>query len=193
MKTIPLVLTSLRFFLAPVLLWLAWAHPNRIAFGTILIAAFLSDVFDGILARRLGVATPALRRLDSTADSAFYIAATCAVWHLDRTAITTRLAPLLILAAFEITRYAFDFIKFRREASYDMWSSKLWGLLLFAAFFSLLALDRDGIIVSVAVYLGIVADGEGLIISIVLKQWQNDVPTLFHALRTRRRQGLANR
>ena len=44
-------------------------------FGVCLILAFLSDVFDGILARRLNVATPGLRRLDSIADSTFYVAA----------------------------------------------------------------------------------------------------------------------
>jgi phosphatidylglycerophosphate synthase len=35
------------------------------------VVAFLSDIFDGILARRLGVATANLRRLDSAADSAY--------------------------------------------------------------------------------------------------------------------------
>ena len=47
-------------------------------------------------------------------------------------AIADRWRPLAALVVLELTRYAFDFVKFRREASYHMWSSKLWGVLLFA-------------------------------------------------------------
>jgi hypothetical protein len=45
-------------------------------------------------------------------------------------------------------------VKFGREASYHMWSSKLWGIVLFAAFFSLLALGSDNRLVDAAIYLG---------------------------------------
>jgi hypothetical protein len=79
-----------------------------------------------------------------------------------------------------------DFFKFRREASYHMWSSKVWGVALFAGFFGLLVMGSSGAVVSCAIYLGIVADVEGLLISLVLPRWQADVPTLFHALRVRR-------
>src|ERR1700686_4057943 len=84
-STAPLLLTGLRAMLAPVMLLLAWYHPRPLAFAVCLILAFLSDVFDGILARRLNVATPGLRRLDSIADSVFYVAALLATWHLHST------------------------------------------------------------------------------------------------------------
>ena len=171
--------------MAPVVLFLAICYPSRVAFGACLVMAFLSDVFDGILARRLGVATPTLRRLDSIADSVFYIAAVFAAWFLHPTAIQECLVALLVLGALELARYAFDFAKFGREASYHMWSSKLWGIALFAGFFALLALGISGLPVSVAVYTGIIADVEGLAISMVLREWRTDVPTLIHAFRFR--------
>ena len=50
--------------------WVAAAIPGMgIALG------FLSDIFDGVMARRLGIATATLRRLDSVADAPFYVAA----------------------------------------------------------------------------------------------------------------------
>lgn len=58
-------------------------------------------------------------------------------------------------------------------------------LALFAGFFSLLALGRSGWPVSAAVWLGIVADLEGLAISVVLMRWVNDVPSVVHAWRLR--------
>ena len=181
LRALPLLLTATRAALAPVLVLLALFAPHRVAFAVCLVVAFLSDIFDGILARRLGVATANLRRLDSAADSAFYVAATFAVWHLHPFAITERWMPLLALATLEIGRYALDYAKFRREASYHMWSSKLWGIALFAGFMSLLAFENDGVLVDLMVYLGIAVDLEGLAVSLVLTTWQADVPTIFHA------------
>jgi CDP-diacylglycerol--glycerol-3-phosphate 3-phosphatidyltransferase len=66
-----------------------------------------------------------------------------------------------------------------------MWSSKLWGVALFVGFFALLALGIAGLPVSMAIYVGIVADLEGFAISIVLREWKTDIPTIFHALRLR--------
>jgi CDP-diacylglycerol--glycerol-3-phosphate 3-phosphatidyltransferase len=162
--------------------------PSPSAFATCLVLAFSSDVLDGIIARRLEVATPNLRRLDSFADSLFYVAATFAAWYLYPAAVTSRLQSLLLLAALELCRYAFDFVKFRKESSYHMWSSKAWGVALFVGFFSLLALGSDNIFLDLAIYLGIASDLEGLAISAVLPNWQSDIPTLIHALRLRTKQ-----
>jgi CDP-diacylglycerol--glycerol-3-phosphate 3-phosphatidyltransferase len=66
-----------------------------------------------------------------------------------------------------------------------MWSSKLWGIALFAGFLSVLGYGSSGLLVTLAVYIGILADLEGLAISVVLTEWKSDVPTLLHALRLR--------
>ena len=54
------------------------------------------------------------------------------------------------------------------------------------AFLSLLAFGADSGPVTLAGVLGIVCDLEGLAISLVLKRWQSDVPTLASALRIAR-------
>ena len=184
-ERVPLALTALRAALAPVVVGLALAWPVPWAFGACLAAAFVSDVFDGIVARRLGVATPGLRRLDSLADSVFYVAALFAAWHLHPDALRAQGPALALLGALELTRYAVDLRKFGKEASYHMWSSKLWGLALFAGFLALLVGGDDGVAVTAAIVLGIVADLEGLAISCTLKTWKSDVPSIVHALRLR--------
>jgi phosphatidylglycerophosphate synthase len=182
---ITLALTALRALLGPLVLLLAILWPNQIAFGICLTIAFLSDIFDGIIARRLNIATEGLRRLDSIADSIFYVAAAGAAWLLHPQAILDRIQPILVLIALEIVRYVFDYYKYRRETSYHMWSSKLWGIFLFIGFMSLLAFNDQGIFVTLFIYIGILADIEGLAISLTLKKWTHDVPTIFHALRLR--------
>jgi CDP-diacylglycerol--glycerol-3-phosphate 3-phosphatidyltransferase len=166
---------------------LALHDPDPILFGACLVAALVSDFLDGVLARRLQVATPNLRRLDSIADSLFYLAAAFAIWRLHPEAIARHWRALLVLGGLELARYAYDFRKFGREASYHMWSSKLWGLFLFAGSFCVLALDRVGLLFALAVYVGIASDLEGLAISVVMPVWRSDVPSLAHALRQRAR------
>jgi phosphatidylglycerophosphate synthase len=183
---LPLALTALRAFLAPFIVLLAIAWPNEMMFGMLLLVALLSDVFDGVIARRLGIATPTLRRLDSIADSMFYLCAMFAAWHLHKSQVSEYLIPLAVLLTLELARYAFDYAKFRREASYHMWSSKAWGLALFFCFLSLLSFGKGGWPIALAIYLGIAADLEGLAISVVLKKWRTDVPSIFHAIQLRR-------
>ena len=182
---IPLALTLLRALLAPVVVALALAWPAPAAFGACLVVAFLSDLFDGIIARRLGVATPGLRRLDSIADSIFYVAALFAAWHLHASVLREHAVALVALGALEAVRYVVDLRKFGKEASYHMWSSKLWGVALFAGFFALLVFGEARWFVPTAIWVGIVADVEGLSISWTLAAWRTDVPTIWHARRLR--------
>ncbi|HEX7977811.1 MAG TPA: CDP-alcohol phosphatidyltransferase family protein [Gemmatimonadaceae bacterium] len=181
----PIALTALRAALGPVVVLMALVWPNAAAFAVCLTLAFLSDYFDGVIARRLGVATAPLRRLDSIADTVFYLSALFAAWHLRSDILHPYVPALLALGTLEVARYAFDFLKFGREASYHMWSSKLWGITLVVAFFALLVYGRVGWPVALAIYAGIAADLEGLAISSVLREWRTDVRTIFHALELR--------
>jgi hypothetical protein len=102
--------------------------------------------------------------------------------------IRDNLALGAVLVLLELARYALDLCKFGREASYHMWSSKAWGIALFAGFVSVLVFDRGGLFAVAAIAVGIVADLEGLAISIALRSWRTDVPSIVHALRLRRSQ-----
>jgi CDP-diacylglycerol--glycerol-3-phosphate 3-phosphatidyltransferase len=184
-RAIPRLLTWCRIALGPVVILLAAFWPHPVAFAVCLAVAFLSDVFDGVLARRLGIATAGLRRLDSIADSIFYLSALSAVWALYPDVIARNRLPLSVLLLLECSRYAYDWWKFRREASYHTWSSKVWGLALFCGFASILVFGNDSAFVTAAVIVGIIADLEGLLISFALRSWRHDVPTIFHALKVR--------
>ena len=58
------MLVGLRFMIAPLLLLDALNGSTGIGFLGGYIIAVLSDIFDGIIARRLGVSTVALRQAD---------------------------------------------------------------------------------------------------------------------------------
>lgn len=182
---LPLALTTLRVCLAPVVIVLAIFHLRGAWMTACIVAALLSDYFDGVLARRLGVATAGLRRFDSIADTVFYAGVLYALWRLERHALLSYAVLLGSLLALEVIRAIFERIKFRQFAAYHMWSAKLWGLVLAVATIALLGYGYSGVLLPAALILGIVSDLEGLSISLLLKEARHDVPTVFHALRSR--------
>lgn len=186
LRNIPMALVVIRFCLAPTILLLAILQPAPTAFAACLVAAFLSDYFDGVIARRLGVATARLRRLDSIADTVFYVCAAIAIIVIAPHLLRPFWPAFAVLLLLEIARYVYDLRKFGKEASYHMWSSKLWGLFLFLGVFAALVFRAGGWPIALAIGWGIIADIEGLAISRVIRRWQPDIPTFWHARRLAR-------
>ena len=184
-RAIPLALTVLRLLLAPVLVWLVYANAPGLAFASVILVAFLSDYFDGLIARRIGVASAELRHFDSRADLVFYATAAWVVWQLRPDVVRAVAIPGLIVIGLDVVRHVFDFLKFGKDAAYHAWSAKAWGVSLALA---LVLLTGFGIVqpfVWIAVVLGLIAQVEGLLMSVVLTTWTHDVPTLTRAIRIR--------
>ncbi len=181
-----LALTGLRLVLGPVLVVMALRGVAGAPAVAIALAAFASDYFDGVLARRFGCDGAAVRRFDSATDTVFFLCAAWAVWHLHADIITPYLPLVWAIVALEAARYLFDWVKFRREAAYHDWSAKAWGLFLFAALVALLGWGRATPFLPIALGIGVAADLEGLAMSVILPSWTHDVKSVRHAWRIRR-------
>jgi phosphatidylglycerophosphate synthase len=193
LRSVPMGLTVLRLLLAPVLVWLVYASAPGVIFASVVLVAFVSDYFDGVIARRLGVASAELRHFDSRADLVFYATAAWAVWRLHPDVVRSVAIPALVVVGLDIVRHVFDFAKFGRDVAYHAWSSKVWGLSLALALVLLMGFGVSQPFVGITVVLGLIAQIEGLLISVALPVWTHDVPTLIHALRIRNAPGLGVR
>jgi phosphatidylglycerophosphate synthase len=181
---VSLALTLLRLVLAPALVVLAHTGAPGLVLAAALVAGFLSDILDGVVARRAGVVTPFLRRLDSSVDTVFYLGVVYAAWHRHPDTLRALAVPILIVLGGEALNYAAAYAKFRREASYHARSARLWGLLLFLALLTLLATGSAALL-PLALVAGILAQAESLAITLVLRGWRHDVPSVWNALRVR--------
>lgn len=159
--------------------------------GAMIAAGLVSDVYDGILARRWQTDTAALRVADSFADTIFYLGVLAAIVQRHWPALHQRLWLLAALLALEALRFAFDWIKYRRMASYHSYAAKVWGLLLAAATIALLCFNRAPWLLTLALVWGILCDLEGLAMSALLPQWTHDVKTLRRAFQLRRQMPVA--
>jgi CDP-diacylglycerol--glycerol-3-phosphate 3-phosphatidyltransferase len=161
---------------------LAFTRSGRAA-AAMLAAGFVSDIYDGVIARRFGVATAGLRRLDSAVDSVFYLAAAWCVWRLHPDAIRSHRWLIAVVIGTLVINHAFEIWKFGREASYHAWLAKAWGALLFASLVFLL-LAGDDWLLTVALCVGVASHVENFLITILLTECRTDVKSVFHVVRS---------
>lgn len=188
MRFIPLALIVVRALTAPLMVALAliggsWAAWPIVAAMTV---GLLSDIFDGIIARRLGVATPALRRLDSQTDAVFWLAVLASTWILHPAAVLAAAPWVGLLVVLEVACYALSFARFGRETSTHALLSKLWGLFLFAGFASFIVNGVAGPPFYAMVAVGALSQLDVIAIVLLLPRWTSDVPSAWHAWQLRR-------
>jgi CDP-diacylglycerol--glycerol-3-phosphate 3-phosphatidyltransferase len=150
------------------------------------IAAFWADYFDGALARRWKTVTPALRKADSFADTAFYLTLAVTTWSLHRDELAAHATALTLCLGSLGAWIVLDAVRWRQFAGFHAWSAKLFGVGLFVWTLLLYGGAATGWALPVACALGCISHVEGIAISLVLTRYSADVPTLWHALRTRR-------
>src|SRR5690242_19337249 len=102
-------MTLSRLFFAPLVIWLVLTDSQGWLISACILLEVLLDIFDGIVARRLGVATSRLRRTDSLVDTAFYLAILFCALAKHADALKQRWWMLGLLLAIEAVRYIFDY------------------------------------------------------------------------------------
>jgi phosphatidylglycerophosphate synthase len=125
---IPTALVILRFILGPLIWWSVELDLSRLWFLGGFFIAFVSDIFDGIIARRLNVSTPALRFADGWVDTWFYGWMVASIWTAHQDILIDFSRPILILLFIQVSEWIFSLVKFGKSTSYHVYSAKLFGI-----------------------------------------------------------------
>lgn len=179
---VPSILVGIRFAIGPLLLINAFDHHTGIGFVLAYIVAVLSDIFDGIIARRLGVSTPQLRQADSWADICLYVCVAISTWLVFPQVILDFAVPLLMAIAAQLTLFTISLIKFQKFPSFHTYTAKVWGLTLLAATVALFGFHSD-VWLWGAIALCWVNSLEEIVMTLLLPEWQCDILSLFHAMK----------
>jgi len=183
-RFVPASLIAFRALAGPLAFWLAKGGSNGTLIGALLIVALLSDVFDGVVARHLKIATPRLREADSWTDGWFCLWVVAAMWASHRETVISAwpfVAPWFVS---DCLAMAFDWWKFRRFASYHALSAKIAGAALFSSVWALFALDVGAWnkrLLTLALCVATLSHLERWLISLSLSDWTPDVLSLWHA------------
>ncbi len=152
----------------------------------LLTAGLLTDIFDGIIARKLNISSQALRRLDSTIDQVFFISVAVATYIQCPDFFKTNTLKLTVLLGVEGLTYAICFLKFKKEIATHSIGAKIWTLLLFATLIQLILECQSSTLFSLCFWVGLLTRVEIIAIILALKKWTNDVPTFYHSLKLRK-------
>jgi CDP-diacylglycerol--glycerol-3-phosphate 3-phosphatidyltransferase len=184
MKKLPITLIYARLLigLSIVLLSFLKIKNYEIIAIVLLTVGLMTDVFDGIIARKLNVSTPKLRRLDSNIDQVFFISFACATYLQCSDFFKENYVQLGILLGFEALAYFVCFLKFRKEIATHSLGAKIWTLFLFAALVQIIWQCQSPVLFPICFWLGLATRLEIIAIMLVLKKWTNDVPSLYHAV-----------
>lgn len=182
---IPWGMSAGRALLGPVMIVGDRCGWNGFVLAGMVVTALVSDIFDGVLARRWGYDTAALRLFDSMSDTVFYLCVAIAICIGHPQVWRDNAGLLAALMSLEATRLVLEFWKFGKPASYHSYLAKTWGLVMAVAVVGVFAWPSARLLLPLSLALGIASDVEGLAMSLMLPVWRNDVKTLRSAWRMR--------
>jgi len=180
---IPISLILFRFLLAPIILVLAYSI-GEAAKTTIVILMYLgliSDILDGIIARKLNISSEKLRRMDSQTDMIFWLSIGFATWILYPKLISNNYIVIWTILGMELACYVISLLKFKKETCTHAFLSKLWGITLLIAFTSLIGFNHAGIPFTLTIAMGLISHIDRILITLILPKWTHDIPSSYHA------------
>ena len=188
MRQLPFALILFRLAAGPALLVLCLVQPPYVALWCVLVLALgvLSDIFDGVIARKLGVVTPALRLWDSRVDVVFWLSVAISlhmlypqIWHVTW-------IMLAVLGVMEAVTHAISYLRFRREASTHHLLSKIFCLFLWALASQIYIMGETGWLFWLTLAIGAASQLEAMAIMLIIPAWQVDVKSIEAARALRR-------
>lgn len=187
MKNTPYILIAIRFLFAPIIFFLAYlkGEESRFLILALMFIGLLTDIFDGIIARKVGVSSEKLRRLDSQVDLVFWLSLGLATYFLNTELIKNHWQSIALIFIMEALCYIISIFKFGKETCTHAFLSKMWGLSLLIAFTYLIGFQQAGWAFHLTIILGIISHIDVILIIVILPKWQYDVPSCYHAWQIR--------
>jgi phosphatidylglycerophosphate synthase len=185
-QQIPKILLYSRLIFFLLISVLTLLHPAN-SKGIVLILMYtgiVSDIFDGIIARKLNIATESFRLLDTIFDLLFYLSILFFIFSVSRQAIAHNLGLILFILTLESLMYLISLVRFGKLPSPHAILSKLWGIYIVIEF-TLLILGVSGNHFTIALYIGILVHADRVLIYSLLRKWDHDIPSAYQALQLR--------
>lgn len=181
---VPNIISAGRLVCCPILIGLAYGGYQK-TFAWLLLAAFISDAVDGLIARTAGITSKRGAFLDSVADLSIQVAAMYGVWAFYEPFVRANVAIFALVLGLWACDVGFAYWRYGRVASFHTYTSRigayalatflvvlfLWGVHMWLFYF-----------VVAIIVLSLV---EGLILMSLIPRWTSDVQGLYWVLKAR--------
>jgi phosphatidylglycerophosphate synthase len=183
---LPNAISLLRLAAVPVLLWLAFNQDQGV-FAWLILAAGLTDVLDGWLARRFGWTSPLGAMLDTISDVSLILVAIYGIWSMQKHVFLDNWKVFAAVTGIWTLVHLTAFLRYGRLASVHTRFTRL-GILAFGGF--ILTLFFYGFLSNIFYLTAAIcffAGIESLIMILLIAEWTPDLRAgLPDALRRRR-------
>ena len=139
----------------------------------------LSDIYDGILARRFGVATPALRRYDSVTDVIYYLFILAAAFLLCKPVVMHNRALIALILLSETGTILVAYLRFGNYPATHSFLAKFYGFCLLAALIGLLVFNAGSWLIVALTIVALVTNLEIIAIHCLMNTPPVDVRSIF--------------
>jgi cardiolipin synthase len=174
LRHVPNVISALRLLAVFVLALLAWRHAAT-AFAWLLVAALVSDIADGLIARLFHVTSKLGALLDSTADSLLLLAAGYGALVFHPEVVREHWPAVALLLGFWVFENLAALARYGRLSSFHTYLSKVAGYGLGIFIGVLFLFGYSGGLLHLAVGLSVAGNIEELWLLGLLPAWEPDV------------------
>ncbi|HEY1040507.1 MAG TPA: CDP-alcohol phosphatidyltransferase family protein [Bacteroidia bacterium] len=187
-NNIPELLIYSRLVIAWIILTLGIAKPKGVesAICTLLVIGLVTDIFDGIIARYLHISTTHLRQLDTKIDRLFWITALFVTLFLHPLFLFQHWLGLSILLVTELMTWLIGKVKFKNNISFHSILSKFWAISILITLIDVILDGHADITFAVTFWYGLIVQLDILLITLILPEFQCDIPSTWHAIRIRK-------
>ena len=183
--TVPNALSAYRLAVAPVILCTILGG-HRTAFVALVIVSLVTDIFDGLIARRWHQETDLGTKLDSWADLVTYVLAMCGMAMFEwRFIVAHRVAFGLMMSCYLVAQ-ALSLARFHRLINLHLYTSKAMGVVIGVFFTLYFLVAYIPLIFYGMLALSILNNIEEILVLSLLPEYRSNVPGLYWILRERR-------
>lgn len=180
MKSIPILLIFSRILIGIVIGILGYLQLANYQewIVALMIFGLVTDVFDGIIARKLNVATEQLRIWDSNVDVFFWLVVIGTTFYLNLDFVWSNSYWIGSVFALELLAYIVSYTRFKKSIATHTIFAKIWTISLMIFLIDLVLCESSAFYFFLCIGLGIVSRMEIILILVRLRKWTSDVPSL---------------
>jgi CDP-diacylglycerol--glycerol-3-phosphate 3-phosphatidyltransferase len=179
------VISAARILSVPVLVVLAYLNKEE-PFKWLLLAAVLSDIADGLIARSFKVTSTLGAKLDSIGDALLVVAVVYGIVVFHQEFVNNYMTWFAIVLGLWVLTILISFLRYGRIASFHSYAMKVCGYALGIFVMVLFFWGIKPLIFYVAVIISVLAHLEMFVMFWLLPDWAPNVRGVYWILRKRR-------
>ena len=184
-RHVPNAISMARVVATPVLIFLALTDRED-AFTWLLLAAFISDIVDGLIARSFSITSMLGSRLDTLADTLLWPAAIFGIWIFHPEVMTEHWLVIALVVGLWAIEMIVAWLRYGKLTSFHAYTIRVsvYGFGIFIM--SLFLWGLQPWLLYVASAFNMLGNVESLIIMALLPEWTSDVRGLYWVLQQRK-------